>query len=142
MPGRAAHIIERHDLDTAFIDDRLYEFNCQATGYRDGKDFGFVIEEAGEIVAAAAGNTWGGAGELKQCWVRADRRRCGLGSALLERAVELARSRGCKVMYLATHSFQAPDFYARHGFETVATIPDKPLGHSDHIMRRNLGDER
>ncbi|HEY2355988.1 MAG TPA: GNAT family N-acetyltransferase [Phenylobacterium sp.] len=140
MPGQV-QILERDDLDTAFLEDRLYEFNVEATGYRDGQDFGLVIEEAGEVAAAAAGYTWGGICELKQLWVRADQRGRGRGSVLLEGVVELARDRGCRLMFLATHSFQAPDFYARHGFEIVATVPDKPLGHSEHIMRRTLGDK-
>jgi len=41
-------------------------------------------------------------------------------------------------LFLATYDFQAPDFYARLGFECIATIPDKPLGHVEHIMRLKL----
>jgi hypothetical protein len=39
---------------------------------------------------------------------------------------------------LATYDFQAPDFYRRLGFETVAEVPDKPVGHSEFIMRLSL----
>jgi ribosomal protein S18 acetylase RimI-like enzyme len=53
-------------------------------------------------------------------------------------AIEEARTRGCRLMFLSTYDFQAPDFYARLGFERIATIPDKPLGHVEHIMRRTL----
>jgi N-acetylglutamate synthase-like GNAT family acetyltransferase len=132
------NVVARHDLDSAAIEQRLYEFNMDATGYRDGRDLGFVVEEAGDVVAAAAGYTWGGICEVKTLWVHPERRKAGLGSALMGQAIEEARTRGCRLMFLSTYDFQAPDFYARLGFERIATIPDKPLGHVEHIMRRTL----
>lgn len=131
-------VVARHDLDSAAIEQRLYEFNMDATGYRDGLDLGFVVEEAGDIVAAAAGYTWGGICEVKTLWVHPEHRKAGLGSALMGQAMDEARTRGCRLMFLTTYDFQAPDFYARMGFECIATIPDKPLGHVEHIMRRTL----
>ena len=138
MTEAAPQVVARHDLDGAALEARLYEFNMDATGYRDGLDLGFVVEEAGEMVGAAAGYTWGGICEVKTLWVHPDRRKAGLGSALMAQAIEEARTRGCRLMFLTTYDFQAPDFYARLGFETIATVSDKPLGHVEHIMRRTL----
>jgi N-acetylglutamate synthase-like GNAT family acetyltransferase len=138
MGATGLQVVARHDLDGAAVEERLYEFNMEATGYRDGLDLGFVVEDAGEMVAAAAGYTWGGICEVKTLWVHPDRRGSGLGSALMARAVEEARARECRLLFLATYDFQAPDFYARLGFECIATIPDKPLGHVEHIMRLKL----
>ena len=132
------NVVARHDLDAAAIEQRLYEFNMDATGHRDGLDLGFVVEEAGEVVAAAAGYTWGGICEVKTLWVHPDHRKAGLGSALMAQAMDEARARGCRLMFLTTYDFQARDFYERLGFECIATIPDKPLGHVEHIMRRTL----
>jgi hypothetical protein len=42
------HIEEKHDPsadEVAAIERRLYEHNCQATGFSDGKDLGFVARE-------------------------------------------------------------------------------------------------
>ena len=138
MGGTDLQVVARHDLDGAAVEERLYDFNMDETGYRDGLDLGFVVEDAGELVAAAAGYTWGGICEVKTLWVHPERRGSGLGSALMARAIEEARSRGCRLMFLSTYDFQAPDFYARLGFECIATIPDKPLGHVEHIMRLKL----
>ena len=132
------NVVARHDLDTATIERRLYEFNMDATGYRDGAELGFVVETAGEVVAAAAGYTWGGICEVKTLWVHAEHRRAGLGSTLMAQAIEEARRRGCRLLFLTTYDFQAREFYERLGFECIATIPDKPLGHVEHIMRRTL----
>jgi len=120
------------------LEARLYAFNQDATGYRDGDDLAYAVEEGGEVVAGVAGYTWGGIAEVKQLWVREDRRHIGLGSALMRAAIDEARARGCRYLFLSTHSFQAQAFYERLGFETLATIPDKPLGHAEHWMRLTL----
>lgn len=138
MGGTDLQVVARHDLDGAAVEERLYDFNMDETGYRDGLDLGFVVEDAGEMVAAAAGYTWGGICEVKTLWVHRERRGNGLGSALMARAIEEARARGCRLMFLSTYDFQAPEFYERLGFECIATIPDKPLGHVEHIMRLKL----
>lgn len=120
------------------LDDRLYAFNQDATGYRDGEDLRFSVEQDGEVVAGAVGYTWGGIAELKLVWVREDQRGGGLGAALMQAAIAEAKARGCRFLFLSTHSFQAQGFYERLGFETLATIPDKPLGHAEHWMRLTL----
>jgi len=131
-------VIQRDDLDAAALEDRLYEFNAAATGRADGRDLGFVVEEAREMVAGAFGYTWAGIAELRYVWVREDRRGQGVGAALMRAAMDEARARGCRFMFLTTHSFQAPGFYVKLGFETVAVIADKPLGHAEHWMRLTL----
>lgn len=120
------------------LDDRLYAFNQDATGYRDGDDLNFAVEEDGEVVAGCAGYTWGGIAEIKLLWVRGDRRGEGLGGDLMAAAIAEARARGCRFLFLSTHSFQAQGFYEKLGFELLATIPDKPLGYAEHWMRLRL----
>lgn len=135
-------VAPQHDLTAAEIealDEELYEFNRRATGIADGARLGFVLREpTGALIAALAGHSWGGVCEIKQLWVQADHRRRGIGSALLTAALEEARARGCYQVLLTTHSFQAPAFYARYGFECVAEIADYPRGHRQFMLRRRL----
>lgn len=63
-------------------------------------------------------------------WVSPDARGGGVGSAVLHAAEAEARTRGCIGAHLQTYSFQAPSFYAKHGYERFGEIDEYPPGHS------------
>ena len=125
--------------DVDFLDDRIYEFNVERTGYDDGRKLAiFVRNDADEIVAGLWGWTWGGYGEVRTLWVHRSLRRQGLGARLLQAAEDEARARKASYMLLSTHSFQAPEYYPRFGYERIATVPGKPPGHEDIWFRKEL----
>jgi GNAT superfamily N-acetyltransferase len=122
-----------------YLEDRIYEFNSGATGITDGAYLAiFVKDERGEILAGICGNTWGGCLEVRQFWVEETRRKQGLGTKLLRAAEQEARQRGCRQILLMTFTFQAPAFYAKHGFEVIAAVDDHPCGHQNLLMRKRL----
>jgi len=129
--------------DVRYIEDRLYEFNVEATGIADGEGLGlFVRNERNEIVAGVAGHTWGGTCELRQVWVQPALRGRGLGRQLIEAAIREAERRGCVQMVLGTHSFQAPGFYQKLGFKEVARLDHYPRGHAQLFFRKDLRPEQ
>src|SRR5262245_29504220 len=124
-----------------YLEDRIYEFNSGATGITDGEWLAiFVKDEEGRIVAGICGNTWGGCLEIRQFWVDEARRKQGLGARLLGAAEQEARHRSCRQILLMTFTFQAPAFYAKHGFEVIAVVDDHPRGHKNLLMRKRLGE--
>jgi predicted N-acetyltransferase YhbS len=49
-----------------------------------------------------------------------------------------ARKRGAAQIVVSTHSFQAPEFYGRLGFERVGHVDDCPAGHQSIYLRKRL----
>jgi len=125
--------------EVQYLEDRIYEFNSAATGITDGAWLAIVVrDDDGRIVAGICGNTWGGCAEIRQFWVEESRRKQGLGTSLLRAAEKEAQRRGCRQMLLMTFSFQAPAFYAKHGFQVVAVVDDHPHGHTNMLLRKRL----
>lgn len=123
----------------AFLADRIYEFNAKATGYFDGMLLaGCVRSDTGDVIAGFDGHTWGGCCELSHVWVHEQYRGQGLGALLLRSAESEAVARGCVQVVLATHSFQAPGFYERMGYERKYTIEGRPKDHADIIYVKVL----
>lgn len=65
--------------------------------------------------------------DLSKMLVHRRARRCGVGSAVLRAAEELARQLGKSILVLDTANDDAERFYARHGWVRVGVIPDYAL---------------
>lgn len=50
----------------------------------------------------------------------------GVGSTMMRMAEQEAVARGCRQATLLTINFQAPEFYARHGWEEFGRIQSAP----------------
>ncbi len=57
----------------------------------------------------------------------------GLGGQLLLEAETYAKKTGCVGAYLDTLSFQAPDFYLKHGYEVLAELEGFPPGRNRKV---------
>ena len=73
-------------------------------------------DPGGAVVGGAIGRTWGECCELQQLWVSAELRSTGIGTQLMDVFEQNAHSRGCRLVYLDTFSFQAPNFYQARGY--------------------------
>jgi GNAT superfamily N-acetyltransferase len=129
---------ERRDVE--HLREQLYTFNVATTGLEDGRELAiFLRDDRGQIMAGLYGYTWGGCLDVRDVWVRADSRSRGYGRALIEAAEHEARARGCRQATLETHSFQAPEFYGKLGWEVFGTLDDYPAGHRKYYLRKSLG---
>ena len=116
-------------------------FNVAATGYADGASLGCLLRDAGgQLVAGLDGFTWGGGAMIEWLWVRDDHRQNGLGTELVKAAEAEAVRRGCAVIRVDTHTFQAPAFYARLGYVQVGYVDDTPAGYGELILQKRLAD--
>ena len=125
--------------DVRFLEDRLYDYNVERTGFADGQWLCiFVRDDAGTIVAGLHGWTWGGGARVQALWVREDLRHHGYGARLLAMAEKEARARGCNRIQLDTFSFQAPRFYQAHGYTVVGTTDDVLPPHTLYHLKKQL----
>ncbi len=119
--------------------DEINEFNLKATGIAEFHEMLIAeTDDDGELMAGVYGWCWGGTCWIEALWVREDMRRGGVGSRLLAAAEKEARRQGCAQIALDTHTFQAPSFYERHGFDVVGELTDYPRGHSNLLLRKQL----
>lgn len=124
---------------TQRLRDEIGRFNLETTGIAEFRELLRAdYDDNGDLLAGVYGWSWGRTCWIEALWVRKDVRRRGVGSRLLAAAEEEARRHGCEQLALDTHTFQAPAFYERHGFEVVGVLPDYPKGHSKLFLRKRL----
>jgi ribosomal protein S18 acetylase RimI-like enzyme len=140
MPGGLLNF-ENEDVERleVFLADRIYEFNAQAINCFDAKSLGAAIRDRrGQMLAAISGYTWAGCCQITHLWVSAEQRGQGLGRKLLAGAEAEVTRRGCQVVQLSTHSFQAPGFYERVGYTRQAIVANHPIGHFSNFFAKTL----
>ena len=71
-------------------------------------------------------------------WVDENFRKKGIGSQLLKAAEEEARKRGCHSVHVDTMSWQAPDFYKKHGYKIISELNDIPKGNKKYHLIKEL----
>ncbi|WP_199853041.1 N-acetyltransferase [Plantactinospora sp. BC1] len=97
-----------------------------------------LTDDAGALLGGITGWTWGGCGGITSLWLAVEERGKGLGGRLLAAAEDEIRRRGCDRVVVATMSFQAPDFYRRHGYREVGRTPEMPDGTAKHHFHKRL----
>ena len=57
---------------------------------------------------------------------------------ILAEAEKEAMRRGCHHVHVDTMSWQAPEFYKKHGYEVIGVIPDIPSGNQKYLLMKAL----
>jgi len=123
----------------AVIGAGLRAFNTEAVGVNDYRPLAVVVkDEAGKAVGGVLGRTYLGLMFLETFFLPNAVRGSGVGSKVLAMAEEEGRRRGCKSAVLYTISFQAPEFYKKHGWRAFGEIPCDPPGTHRVFMTKPL----
>ena len=120
------------------LSDELDVHNVAAAGAGQQHELTVKVEdEQGALIGGLSGWTWGTSAGISMLWVRADARHSGWGGRLLDAAEDVARERGCERLNVSSFTFQAPEFYAKHGYVEVGRTESLPLvGQADvHFVK-------
>ncbi|MFE5741502.1 GNAT family N-acetyltransferase [Streptomyces celluloflavus] len=126
--------------DVALISDGLDAFNVQEAGTDDRRPLAVLVKdpETGRVLGGLTGRTSLGLLFVDLFYLPPALRGSGIGSEILRQAEREGRNRGCRSGVLYTITFQAPDFYRRHGWHAFGEIPCDPPGTSRVFMTKDL----
>jgi GNAT superfamily N-acetyltransferase len=130
--------------DVATIRAGLDHFNVTTSGIDDQRPLAVLVKDAvsQQIVGGVTGRTSRGLMFLDVFFLPEAMRGAGIGSQVLKMAEEEGLRRGCRSGVLHTNTFQAPEFYRRHGWRELGTIPCDPPGNCRIFFTKELSPDR
>ncbi|MBR6216529.1 MAG: GNAT family N-acetyltransferase [Spirochaetaceae bacterium] len=125
--------------EIAFVNNALAKFNEEKVG-ADNHELLNIVEydENNSIIAGILGGTYWGWLHIDILWVAEKCRKQGIGSKLLKAAEEEAKKRGCHSVHLDTMSWQAPEFYKKHGYKIISELENIPAGNKKFHLIKEL----
>lgn len=117
----------------------LRDYNIQQAGEGHEKTLCFALHASdGSVVGGIIGETHWNWLFINLMWIRQDLRGQGYGHQLIMAAEDEGRRRGATHAYLDTFSFQAPEFYQKHGYQVFGVLEDFPPGHKRYYLTKQL----
>jgi GNAT superfamily N-acetyltransferase len=121
------------------IERRIEEFNLEHWEVKEKKPIAIEVrDEKNELLAGAAGKTFGYWLLVDNIWVSENLRGKNIGSQLLSELEKAAINRGCKFSLLDTLNFQARPFYEKFGYKVQWTQDHYPKEGCKIFMVKNL----
>ncbi len=117
----------------------IREYNASQAG--DGRAIFLcfaLFAPGGSIVGGIIGETHWNWLFINLMWIPPELRGKGYGSQLLLAAEQEGLKRGVTHAYLDTFSFQAPEFYKKHGYQVFGVLEDFPPGHQRFYLTKRL----
>ena len=134
-------VVEQEPAETvrAAVLDGLRAFNRQRAEAPDFRPLTLAARDAGgALIGGLVGETGWRWLHVDLLWIADSHRGRGIGRALLAKAEEEARVRGCRPVYLDTFDFQARPFYERLGYSVFGVQEDYPPGHRRFYLAKPL----
>ena len=117
----------------------IHHYNVQQAGETGHQTLCFVLRTPDQkIVGGLIGKTYWNWLYIDLLFVKEELRGRNYGHCLLQAAEDEARRRGATNAYLDTFSFQAPEFYRRHGYQIFGELNNFPAGHRRYFLTKQL----
>ncbi len=121
------------------VEEGLSGFDTQQIGNRSSQRISFVVQTPDKkIVGGVSGEMNWNWLYVDLLWVKDELRGRGFGHQLMTVIENEAKKLGATKAYLDTYSFQAPEFYKKHGYRVFGELKDFPAGHQKYFLTRDL----
>lgn len=122
-----------------FLSQQISDFNWARWEVSERLPFAMQVKnDVGDVIAGAAGRTFGDWLLLDTLWVSDVLRGQNVGSKILKQVEVLGKQRGCKRCLLDTLNFQAKPFYEKHGYQVEWTQQGYPKTGCKYFMTKVL----
>ena len=130
------------EKEEKFLVDRIVEYNLTKVPLKQEEKFisiSRVIQIENEIIAGIVSRMYcWNCLYIDTLWVKENFRNNGLGEVLLKETERIAKEKGCYLINLDTFTFQAKDFYIKHGYEIFGVLDDCPKEHKKYFLKKNI----
>jgi GNAT superfamily N-acetyltransferase len=118
----------------------LAAYNQEKFGRVDTRTLDILVRDdnSGEVVGGLLGRSSLGLFFLDLFYLPEALRGSGLGSRIIKLAEDEARRRDCTAAVVFTVTFQAPEFYERHGYRRFGEIACPPDGATRIFLSKTL----
>jgi GNAT superfamily N-acetyltransferase len=124
----------------AVVTGGLAAYNKEKFGRVDTRTLDILVRDdnSGEVVGGLLGRSSLGLFFLDLFYLPEALRGSGLGSRIIKLAEDEARRRDCTAAVVFTVTFQAPEFYERHGYRRFGEIACPPDGATRIFLSKTL----
>lgn len=125
--------------ETNYVRKKLIEYNSQNTSSGIYEEVNLCVKDNHNNIIAGINSAicWNWL-EIDILWVDDGYRKQGYGSKLLNEIERIAISKNCTFIKLNTFSFQAPEFYKKHGYKVLAVIDNAPIRSKHYFLKKDL----
>lgn len=100
--------------------------------------YNFAVYDDGILVGGATGIIQFDWYFLEELWIDEKYRNNHIGTMLIEKIEELAKSKNLTGIRMETWNFQARGFYEKKGYEVYAQFEDCPPGTIEYFLKKRL----
>ncbi|MEH7459180.1 GNAT family N-acetyltransferase [Bacillus sp. JJ1127] len=135
-------IQQTNSKDSEYIRNKVIQYNMSVLPKEVKQPLehvNFLVkDDAGKILGGITGTIYFYHLHIDFLWVDESVRHEGYGSQLLNKIEEFAKEKQCRLILLDSFSFQAPEFYKKHGYREFGVVEDHPKGYSQHFLEKRL----
>jgi GNAT superfamily N-acetyltransferase len=117
----------------------IVAFNTAAVGSDGGRQpVSVSVRDGDSILGGAVGRLWHGWVYVDLFWISEHLRGQDIGTQVMDKLEDRARSLGARGVHLVTYSWQAKPFYEKRGYTVFGELAPYPEGHTCYWLSKLL----